>query len=60
MADEYSVEFYGLTKDEWPHILEAVEKHVGIFGHRVTENGKFKLGGKPNKGEPPRDPSKSR
>ena len=43
MADEYSVEFYGLTKDDWPRVLDAVEKHVGTLRHRVLENGQFKI-----------------
>jgi hypothetical protein len=48
MTDEYQVEVYGLTAEEWPRILAAVAK-VGTFGHQVSRNGVLVHGGNPNK-----------
>ena len=49
MADKYRVEFSGLTEHEAFRILQIVSKNVGTFGHRVSRDGEFVLGGSPKK-----------
>jgi hypothetical protein len=44
--DEFRIEFSGLTADEWPRILDAVNK-IGSFGYRVLQSGEFVTGGTP-------------
>ena len=49
MADEYQVEFSGLSEHEAFKILQVVSKNVGTYGHRLLKNGNFVLGGTPKK-----------
>jgi hypothetical protein len=59
MASGYRVEFYGLSEHDWPRVLDAVQKQVGIFGHQVRdENGRVVIAGNPNIPQPEQNGTK--